>query len=64
MENRHCTTYGVLYYLVKLDDGYTLKRQIDQLKTTRVQQRKVRFAPDIADDNIDSSYSSIQVTHQ
>lgn len=39
--------YGQLHYLVKLDDGYVLKRHIDQLKATNVQKRKVHFDPDI-----------------
>ncbi|XP_036340172.1 uncharacterized protein LOC118749483 [Rhagoletis pomonella] len=40
---------GQLHYIIKLDDGYTLKRHIDQLKVTKVQQRKVRFAQDVPD---------------
>lgn len=39
--------FGQLHYLVKLDDGYMLKRHIDQLKATRVQARKVHFDPAI-----------------
>lgn len=38
--------FGELHYLIKLDDGYILKRHIDQLKSTRVQQRRVHFSPD------------------
>lgn len=33
---------GRLHYLVKLDDGYELKRHINQLKKTQVQQRQQR----------------------
>lgn len=39
--------FGLLHYMVKLDDGYTLKRHINQIKSTKVQQRKVHFSPEI-----------------
>lgn len=41
MENRvYSKKFGKLHYLVKLDDGYTLKRHIDQLRSSKVQQKK------------------------
>lgn len=35
--------YGQLHYLVKLDDGYIIKRHIDQLKSSRIKEKQVRF---------------------
>lgn len=39
---------GRLHYLVKLDDGYTIKRHIEQLRSTKVppeHKKKVSFPP-------------------
>ncbi|XP_011883223.1 PREDICTED: uncharacterized protein K02A2.6-like, partial [Vollenhovia emeryi] len=43
--------FGQLHYLIKLDDGYTFKRHIDQLRATDVQPKKsVSFAPESSDE--------------
>ncbi|XP_037817836.1 uncharacterized protein K02A2.6-like [Lucilia sericata] len=55
--------FGNLHYLVKLDDGYTLKRHIDQLKITNVQKREVHFAPSIDGNNTDSTNRQNQQAH-
>ncbi|KAJ8913069.1 hypothetical protein NQ315_006570 [Exocentrus adspersus] len=40
--------YGLLHYQVLLDNGYSLKRHIDQLRSTRVPKKVVRFTVDQA----------------
>ncbi|XP_037820927.1 uncharacterized protein LOC119609947 [Lucilia sericata] len=55
--------FGNLHYLVKLDDGYMLKRHIDQLKITNVQKREVHFAPSIHGNNTDSTNRQNQQAH-
>lgn len=48
--------FGQLHYLIKLDDGYTFKRHIDQLRLTDVKPKKsVLFAPGIIDEPVPKS---------
>lgn len=38
--------FDQLLYLIKLDDGYIFKRHIDQLRSTEVKKKAVRFLSD------------------
>lgn len=57
---------GQLHYLVELDDGYVIKRHIDQLQRSEVNKKNlVSFAPDIpAVDNQNQTSNDAEISIQ
>lgn len=45
--------FDQLHYSIKLDDDYTLKRHIDQLCSTEVKRKTVRFSPDTKKEEVE-----------